>query len=54
MPAGGCFAVQSAGGSSFTPRDKDSLLELYDIVHSDISLSDGVLTENQRKLLLQI
>ena len=54
QPAGGGFAVQSAGGSSFTPRDKDSLLELYDIVHSDISLSDVVLPENQRKLLLQI
>lgn len=54
QPAGGGFAAQSAGGNSFTPRDKDSLLELYDIVHSDISLSDVVLPENQRKLLLQI
>ena len=48
QPAGGGFAVQSAGGGSAAPRDKDSLLELYDIVHSDIS------PENQRKLLLQI
>ena len=39
QPAGGGFAVQSAGGGSAAPRDKDSLLELYDIVHSDISLS---------------
>lgn len=54
QPAAGGFAVQSAGNSSFTPRDKDSLLELYDIVHSDISLSDVVLPENQRKLILQI
>lgn len=54
QPAGGGFAVQSAGSGTFTPRDKDSLLELYDIVHSDISLSDVVLPENQRKLLLQI
>ena len=52
--AGGRFAAQSAGGNSFAPRDKDSLLELYDIVHSDISLSDVVLPENQRDLLLQI
>lgn len=52
--AGGGFAVQSAGCNSFTPRDKDSLLELYDVVHSDISLSDVVLPENQRKLILQI
>lgn len=54
QPAGGGFAVQSAGGGSTAPRDKDSLLELYDIVYSDISLSDVVLPENQRKLLLQI
>ena len=54
QPTGGGFAVQSVGGGSAAPRDKDSLLELYDIVHSDISLSDVVLPENQRKLLLQI
>ena len=54
QPAGGGFAVQSAGGNSIAPRDKDSLLELYDVVHSDIALSDVVLPENQRKLLLQI
>lgn len=55
QPAGGGFAVQSAGGAgAFAPRDKDSLLELYDIIHSDISLSDVVLPENQHKLLLQI
>ena len=51
---GGGFAVQSVGASAFAPRDKDSLLELYDIVHSDIALSDVVLPPNQRKLLLQI
>ena len=54
QPTGGGFAVQSAGSISTAPRDKDSLLELYDIVHSDVSLSDVVLPENQRKLLLQI
>ena len=54
QPMGGCFAVQSAGGGSVTPRDKDSLLELYDIVHSGTSLSDVVLPKNQRKLLIQI
>lgn len=52
--AGGGFAVQSAGGSHIVPRDKDSLLELYEIVHSNISLTDVVLPENQRKILLQI
>ena len=37
QPAGGGFAVQSAGSGAFTPRDKDSLLELYDIVHPPMS-----------------
>lgn len=51
-PEGG-FAAQSAGGT-FAPRDKDSLLELYDIVRPTVSLDDVVLPANQRKLLLQI
>ena len=51
-PEGG-FAAQSAGGT-FAPRDKDSLLELYDIIRPTVSLDDGVLPANQRKLLLQI
>lgn len=54
QPAGGGYAVQSASSTSFSPRDKDSLLELYDIVHSETLLSDVILPENQRKLLLQI
>ena len=52
--AGGGFAAQSAGGGLATPRDKDSLLELYDIIYSDIPLSNVVLPEKQRDLLLQI
>lgn len=40
--------------SIIPPRDKDSLLELYDILYPDISLSDVVLPENQKRLLLQI
>lgn len=50
------FTTQSAGGrgASFAPRDKDSLLELYDIIYPTIKLDDVVLPENQRKLLLQI
>lgn len=51
-PEGG-FAAQSAGGT-FAPRDKDSLLELYDIIRPTVSLDDVVLPANQRKLLLQI
>ena len=53
-PAVGGYAVQSAGSTSFSPRDKDSLLELYDVVHSETPLSDVILPDNQRKLLLQI
>lgn len=53
QPLSGGFSAQSAAGS-YAPRDKDSLLELYDIVYPDISLADVVLPENQRKLLLQI
>ena len=52
VPEGG-FAAQSTGGI-FAPRDKDSLLELYDIIHPTVSLDDVVLPANQRKLLLQI
>lgn len=48
------FTAQSAGGDSFAPRDKDSLLELYDIIRPTVSLEDVVLPANQRKLLLQI
>lgn len=50
------FAPQSVGGksTSYAPRDKDSMLELYDIIHPTVSLDDVVLPENQRKLLLQI
>ena len=51
-PEGG-FAAQSAGGT-FAPRDKDSLLELYDIIRPTVSFDDVVLPANQRKLLLQI
>lgn len=36
------------------PRDKDSLLELYEIRRPDISLSDVVLPESQRRIIEQI
>lgn len=36
------------------PRDKDSLLELYEIVRPDIPLSDVVLPESQMKIIEQI
>ena len=51
--ANGSFATQSAGGM-YAPRDKDSMLELYDIVESNVSLDDVVLPHNQRDLIRQM
>lgn len=50
------FTTQSTGGkgATYAPRDKDSMLELYDIVRPTVKFEDVVLPENQRKLLLQI
>ncbi|NJP41657.1 ATP-binding protein [Oscillospiraceae bacterium HV4-5-C5C] len=49
------FTTQSAGGgTSYAPRDKDSHLELYDIVEPSISLDDVILPAKQKQLLLQI
>lgn len=45
------FAPQS---QAIAPRDKDSLLELYEIVHSDIKLADVILPENQKNALEQL
>ena len=39
---------------SIVPRDKDSLLELYEIINSDIKLEDVVLQDNQRRIIKQI
>lgn len=36
------------------PRDKDSLLELYEIVESTVKLSDVVLSGNQRQIIEQV
>jgi SpoVK/Ycf46/Vps4 family AAA+-type ATPase len=45
-------AASTAAMSS--PRDKDSMLELYEIVHSDISLDNVVLPATQKQLIQQI
>ncbi len=39
---------------SVTPRDKDSLLELFEIIESDITLNEVVLPVSQRTILDQI
>jgi SpoVK/Ycf46/Vps4 family AAA+-type ATPase len=46
------FAPQSAQGVA--PRDKDSLLELYEIVQSNIELDDVILPESQKNALKQL
>lgn len=46
------FAPQSAQGVA--PRDKDSLLELYEIVQSNIRLDDVILPESQKNALEQL
>lgn len=50
------YATTSLNGtlSAYAPRDKDSLLDLYDIVYPSERLDDVVLPPNQRRLLLQI
>lgn len=44
----------SAQSSTITPRDKDSLLELYEIVDSEIAFSDVILPQSQKKILNQV
>lgn len=44
----------SSGSINATPRDKDSLLELYEIVQPDISFEDVILPENQKQILTQV
>ncbi len=46
------FSMQSS--QSAAPRDKDSLLELYEIVKRDVSLDDVILPSNKKKILQQV
>lgn len=49
------FTTQSVGGAStYAPRDKDSHLELYDLIRTTVSLDNVILPEKQKQLLLQI
>ncbi|WP_298595149.1 AAA family ATPase [uncultured Mitsuokella sp.] len=50
---GGSGAFFSQSSSVAAPRDKDSLLELYDVVTSDVSFDEVVLPENQKKIIQQ-
>ncbi len=40
--------------SSALPRDKDSLLELYEMINSDICLEDVILPKKQKNILMQM
>lgn len=48
-PSSSSFTVQS-----ITPRDKDSLLELYEIVHPDVELKNVILPESQKGIIEQV
>lgn len=44
----------ASGVTTAAPRDKDSLLELYEIVRPEVSFDDVILPENQKGILAQI
>ncbi|WP_368293779.1 AAA family ATPase [Dehalobacter sp. TBBPA1] len=46
------FSPQTAQGSA--PRDKDSLLELYEIVEPNVELSDVILSDSQKQIIEQV
>jgi SpoVK/Ycf46/Vps4 family AAA+-type ATPase len=47
-------SIVSQSMTGATPRDKDSLLELYEIVESEIKLSDVIIPESQESIIEQI
>lgn len=47
-------ALSGASIIGGTPRDKDSLLELYEIINPEVSFSDVILPESQTKIIDQI
>lgn len=54
MASGAEPSFFASGATSAAPRDKDSLLELYEIVRPEVSFEDVVLPENQKGILSQI
>lgn len=46
--------IPQAFQQTIAPRDKDSLLELYEILRPEIKLCDVVLPEKQKKILRQV
>ena len=54
MTASGSNLFYSSSAAYPAPRDKDSLLELYEIVRSNIPLTEVILPESQKKIISQI
>lgn len=54
MASGSEPSFFASGATSAAPRDKDSLLELYEIVRPEVSFEDVVLPENQKGILSQV
>lgn len=48
-PSSASFTLSSA-----TPRDKDSLLDLYEVISPDVKLRDVILPESQKKIIEQV
>ena len=48
------FSTQSFTTQSALPRDKDSLLELFEIVEPDVELKDVILPEGQLDVIKQV
>lgn len=42
------------GTTTLAPRDKESMLELYEVINSSIALKDVILPDNQRQLIIQM
>lgn len=40
--------------ANFTPRDRESLLELYDVVYPSVKLDDVILPNNQKDIIIQV
>jgi len=54
MASGSSASFLASGTTATVPRDKDSLLELYEIVRPEVSFEDVVLPESQKGILAQI
>lgn len=54
MASGSSASFFESGVTMAAPRDKDSLLELYEIVRPEVSFEDVVLPENQKGIFSQI